>query len=121
LIHGEFYASNVLVQTGEEKRVCAVDWEMAAFGPGLTDLAALTAGSWTDGQRTAIALAYHDALSSTDTSWRPSVQEFLDALDCCRLQAALQWLGWASNWTPPPEHRHDWLGDVLQVISRLRF
>jgi thiamine kinase-like enzyme len=28
-------------------RVCPVDWEMAAVGPGLIDLAALTAGWWT--------------------------------------------------------------------------
>jgi hypothetical protein len=118
-IHGEFYASNVLLQTGEELRVCPVDWEMAALGPGLDDLAALTAGRWTDAQRTVIALAYYDVFLSTDTSWRPSVEEFLNALDCCRIHTALQWLAWAPNWTPPPEHRHDWTDDLLQVISRL--
>jgi aminoglycoside phosphotransferase (APT) family kinase protein len=118
-IHGECYASNVLVQTGDELRVCPVDWEMAAIGPGLMDLAALTAG-WKGEQRTTIALAYYDALLATETGWRPPVQEFLGALDCCRLQAALQWLGWAVNWAPPIEHRHDWLGDVSHVIAGLR-
>src|SRR5262249_18457071 len=35
-IHGEFYASNVLVQElAGELRVCPVDWEMAAVAPGL--------------------------------------------------------------------------------------
>src|SRR5262245_9100719 len=35
LIHGEFYASNILVQErGDKIRVCPVDWEMAATGPG---------------------------------------------------------------------------------------
>jgi hypothetical protein len=48
------------------------------------------------------------------------IHDFLEALDCCRVQVALQWLGWASNWTPPLEHRHDWLGDILQVSARLR-
>jgi len=120
LIHGEFYASNVLVQTGDELRICPVDWEMAAIGPGLMDLAALTAGSWTDEQRTTIALAYYDLLAAAETSWRPLLPEFLTALDCCRLQAALQWLGWAPEWTPPVEHRHDWLSDVSRVIARVR-
>jgi Phosphotransferase enzyme family len=52
-LHGEFYASNVLVvcEEGEGWRVCPVDWEMAAVGPGLIDLAALTAGRWTADER----------------------------------------------------------------------
>src|SRR5207244_7203663 len=67
LIHGEFYPSNILVHeietcrsrlTGDTVRVCPVDWEMAAVGPGLIDLAALTAGAWTDEEKTALALAY---------------------------------------------------------------
>src|SRR5262249_46371623 len=62
-IHGEFYASNVLVQeTATGLRVCPVDWEMAALRPGLIDLAALTAGKWTPDQQEALALAYHAAL-----------------------------------------------------------
>jgi len=40
-IHGEMYASNVLV---DGARVCPIDWEMAAFGPALVDVAALVAG-----------------------------------------------------------------------------
>ena len=58
-IHGEFYASNVLVQETArgELRVCPVDWEMAAVGPGLIDLAALTAGGWTADEKTDLALA----------------------------------------------------------------
>ena len=34
-IHGEFYASNVLVASGQRDRVCPIDWELAAIGPGL--------------------------------------------------------------------------------------
>ncbi len=41
-VHGEFYASNILVSPG---RVCPVDWEMAGIGPGVLDLAAL-ATAW---------------------------------------------------------------------------
>ena len=49
LIHGEFYASNIVVQeTTERCRICPVDWETAAVGPGLIDLAALTSGAWSE-------------------------------------------------------------------------
>src|SRR5205085_230469 len=44
LVHGELYASNVLVAGG---RVAAVDWETAGRGPGILDLAALVTG-WSD-------------------------------------------------------------------------
>ena len=65
LIHGEFYASNILVQeTREGCRIRPVDWEMAAVGPGLIDLAALTSGAWAERERTEMAAAYHDALLS---------------------------------------------------------
>ncbi|HEX2179769.1 MAG TPA: phosphotransferase, partial [Actinomycetota bacterium] len=48
LIHGDFYASNVLTGwTGSGLRVCPVDWERAAIGPGMLDLASLCAG-WDD-------------------------------------------------------------------------
>lgn len=79
-IHGEFYASNVLVQeTADGRRVCPVDWEMAAVGPALIDLAALTAGQWKGEERTALALAYYSALGEPG---RPTPEAFLRALDC---------------------------------------
>jgi hypothetical protein len=52
VIHGEFYASNVLIDDGIDGiRVCPVDWERAAIGPALIDLAALTGGNWTEEQK----------------------------------------------------------------------
>ena len=44
-VHGEFYASNILVSRA---RLCPVDWEMAGIGPGVLDLAAL-ATAWEGG------------------------------------------------------------------------
>jgi len=115
-IHGELYASNVLVQqTSSGRRVCPIDWEMAAIGPGPIDLAALTAGSWSEDDRRAMALAYHAALPAG--TWTAAA--LLDALEYCRLHLAVQWLGWAEGWTPPPEHAHDWLGEALRVAERL--
>jgi hypothetical protein len=116
-IHGELYASNVLIQeSGTDLRVAPVDWEMAAIGPGLVDLAALVAGRWSDEQRTAIVQAYFDGLP------RPLIwdwDEFVRALDYCRLHLAVQWLGWSPDWLPPPEHAQDWLAEAMHLAERL--
>jgi hypothetical protein len=118
-IHGEFYASNVLVQeTGGELRVCPVDWEMAAVGPGLIDLAALTAGGWTDEEKRVLALAYCEVLDR-DGNWPVEPKTFLEALAYCRLHVAVQWLGWSQEWSPPAEHTQDWLGEALHQAEKL--
>jgi aminoglycoside phosphotransferase (APT) family kinase protein len=101
---------------GEGLRVCPVDWEMAALGPGLIDLAALTAGGWTSDEREKLALAYHAALGSHET---PPLDAFLVVLDYCRLHLAVRWLGWSQDWTPPPEHAQDWLGEALGLAEKL--
>jgi hypothetical protein len=117
-IHGEFYASNILVPaTGSKVRVCPVDWEMAALGPGLLDLAALTVGKWQDQERDDIALAYYQALTANKN--RPEHDEFLADLDFCRLHLSLQWLGWSPGWQPPPEHAQNWLREALSLAQKL--
>jgi aminoglycoside phosphotransferase (APT) family kinase protein len=118
-IHGEFYASNVLVaKTQGRLRVCPVDWEMAAWAPGLVDLAALIAGKWTEGEKQTLAMDYHATV--TGARYKSSdVNEFLADLRYCRLHLAVQWLGWAPNWTPPPEHKQDWLGEALHLADEL--
>ena len=114
-IHGEFYASNVLVETSQNAlRICPIDWEMAAIGPGLMDLAALTAGSWSADVRQSLADTYRDA-----TAYSGDDADFCSALDCCRLQLALQWLGWSRDWQPPAAHAHDWLAEALAAAERL--
>ncbi|HWC48858.1 MAG TPA: phosphotransferase [Solirubrobacterales bacterium] len=128
VLHGEFYASNVLVthpncikfpgqepqnlmQFGEGVRVAPVDWELAAVGPGLTDLAALVSG-WPDADRDAIVSAY--AGESGVPSFTPR------DLDLARLQVAIQWLGWAPpSWVPPEGQRHDWLAEALALAEEL--
>jgi Ser/Thr protein kinase RdoA (MazF antagonist) len=113
VIHGEFYASNVLV-AGElpAPRVCPVDWELAAAGPGLVDLAALVSGSWGEEDREAIVSAYRSVVGDDTFS--------SEHLDLCRLHLAIQWLGWAPpSWAPPEGQRHDWLGEALALSERL--
>ena len=118
-IHGEFYPSNVLIQeTAAELRVCPVDWEMAAVGPGLIDLAALTTGRWTEDKRIALAMAYRAELAPNG-GWLPAPETFLAALDYCHLHLAVQWLGWAPDWSPPPEHAQDWLREALRLAEKV--
>ena len=90
-VHGEFYASNVLV-AGD--RIATVDWEMAGVGPGILDVAALVSG-WAGKERSQIIAGYGGVPP--------------EALDAAELHLALQWLGWSPTWTPPPEHARDWL------------
>ena len=115
-LHGELYAANVLVDDAERpRRVAAVDWEQAAAGPGLVDLAALTSGGWRERDRAAIVAAYRAARAAGGA---PEVGG-ADALEACRLHLAMQWLGWAPDWRPPAEHRHDWLGEAAAAARRL--
>lgn len=116
-IHGEYYPSNVLVQPRPDIR--PVDWEMAAVGPGLMDLADLTAGKWSDDERAALADAYFEA--ATRASAGPSDRAgFEEDLNYCRLHRAVQWLGWAHDWSPPADHAQDWLSEALRLARALR-
>ena len=113
IIHGELYASNVLVD-GEAlaPRVCPVDWELAASGPGLVDLAALVSGGWGEEDREAIVSAYRGAAGVA--AFSP------EQLALARLHLAVQWLGWAPpSWTPPQGQRHDWLAEALSLAEGL--
>jgi hypothetical protein len=117
-VHGEFYASNVLVQRdGGRIRIRPLDWEMAGQGPGLLDVGALTAGRWTGEERRRIALAYFDAGPAAVRGG--GREDFLDALAHCRLHLAVQWLGWSGGWTPPAQHAHDWLADARETAQEL--
>jgi hypothetical protein len=119
LVHGEFYASNVLVQeAGGLVRVCPVDWETAAIGPGLVDLAGLVAGGWSARERTALAMDYFEESMAHGARWS-SAEQFLGSLDYCRLHLAVQWLGWSPEWSPPPEHAQDWLHEALDLAEKL--
>jgi hypothetical protein len=116
LLHGEFYPANVLVERGPGGfAVRPVDWEMAALGPGLLDLAALTGGRWTAEARDGMTAAYREALPP-DLRLPPDRLD--EALDDARLVLAVQWLGWARDWTPPPEQAHDWLAEAIGIAAR---
>jgi hypothetical protein len=118
-LHGEFYPSNVLVQRDSGLRICPIDWEIAAIGPGLLDLAALSVGKWTTTERARLAAAYRAVGTGAETAAHLSDTEFARALDFARLHLAVQWLGWEPRWEPPAEHRHDWLAEALALSEDL--
>lgn len=119
LIHGEFFPSNVILRPGKDGwQICPIDWEMAAIGPGLIDLAALTAGNWTREQKRKLVAAYHEAWQLKQ-GWSTSVAELLEAVDYCQLHLSVQLLGWASDWSPPKRHTQNWLGEALRLSGAL--
>jgi hypothetical protein len=119
MLHGEFYASNVIIRDGaEQHRVSPVDWERAAIGPGLVDLAALTSGSWSHAQRRDLAVAYYDVWKRRNPS-APDFKTFVRSLELCRLHVAVQWLGWLPDWSPPPDQRQDWFSEATAAAKRM--
>jgi hypothetical protein len=113
LLHGEFYASNIIIeQQGNECRVCPVDWEMAAIGPALLDVAALASGKWSRRERMQLLDAHHSALPQ-----RLQAKNVVTAFDCCQLHVALQWVGWSQSWSPPEKHANDWLTEAIRISS----
>jgi aminoglycoside phosphotransferase (APT) family kinase protein len=118
LVHGEFYPSNVLVRRrGSRGGICPVDWETAAFGPPLVDLAALSSG-WAPKERRRLEAAYYRTLAHERRSL-PDPRRFQEDLDYCRIHTAVQWLGWSRCWSPPAQHAHDWLAEALGAAERL--
>jgi hypothetical protein len=117
-VHGEFYPSNVLVvRDDRHPRICPIDWEMAAIGPGLIDLAALV-GGWDQQERERLIAAYLSGLPEEGAA-RPAPETLNADLARCRLHLALQWLGWSPDWRPPPEHAHDWIGEASMLVQEL--
>ncbi len=116
-VHGELYASNVIVQRqgSEAAQVKPVDWEMAGTGPFALDLAALVAG-WAEAERRAMSGAFHGALPD-EVGSAISETDLLEAVALCELALALQWIGWASGWRPPAEHRRDWAAEASRLLE----
>ena len=120
VIHGEFYASNVLIERSTaDTHVCPVDWETTGWGCSLIDLAALTAGRWSDSQRNKMVLAYWLALDDQHrTAWR-SLECLQYTLTACRLHLAMLMLGRPVDWQPPAEHKQDWLQHAIELSQRI--
>jgi hypothetical protein len=89
---------------------------MAGVGPALVDLGAL-AGGYDATEREPLTGSYIEGLTAAGGSISPALAEGLAA---CRLDLAIQWLGWSAHWRPPPEHAQDWLDEALALASELK-
>jgi hypothetical protein len=119
LVHGEYYASNVIVPDAPgDRTACPIDWGTAGLGAAGLDLAALTSGRWTPEQRRAMVSAYRQALKAAAGRARP-LDELLREVDLCTLHHAVQWVFWSERWEAPADQRHDWLDAGLAVAKRL--
>ena len=118
-IHGEFYPSNVILRETKRGRViCPVDWELAAIGPALIDLAALTSGDWTADKVGVMITAYREAMT-LEKNGHLSNAELLEGVACCQLHISMQLLGWASDWSPPKRHAQNWLRQAFSLADKL--
>jgi aminoglycoside phosphotransferase (APT) family kinase protein len=118
-IHGEFYPSNVILrETKRGRAICPVDWELAAIGPALIDVAALTSGDWTPDQVQTMIAAYREALKPA-TNGRPSMADLVEGVMCCQLHISMQLLGWACDWSPPKRHAQNWLRQAFSLTDKL--
>jgi hypothetical protein len=116
-VHGELYASNVIVDErgSGTAPVKPVDWEMAGTGPFALDLAALVTG-WEAEEREAMCAAFHEALPG-EAKASLSQEGLREAVALCELALALQWLGWSSDWLAPAEHRRDWAAEAARLLE----
>jgi aminoglycoside phosphotransferase (APT) family kinase protein len=90
-LHGEPYPENVIVAGS---RVCGVDWQSAAIGPGAIDLACLTDGPWP----IEIVDACRDAY--VRDRWPDATpSKFDDTLEAARLYWSMRWLGMEADAT----------------------
>ena len=85
-------------------RVCPSTGRWPRVGPGLLDLAALTPVAGRTSERTELVAGATTTRCRAPAGWAPGRPSSATALDCCRLHLAVQWLGWAADWSPPAEH-----------------
>jgi aminoglycoside phosphotransferase (APT) family kinase protein len=112
LVHGDAFPANVVV--GPQDRVCFVDWELAGKGPGLLDLAALTAGSWTESERDGMLNAYAAGVRDMRGHLPADLRRHLLA---CRILVAVEMIGAMRNWEPPSHQYWDWPRELGKLAA----
>jgi aminoglycoside phosphotransferase (APT) family kinase protein len=96
LVHGHYDAANILVGGGEEAvRICPVDWELAALGSRLFDLATLCDGFQPPGLHR-IWDAYAEAAAEAGLA-TPGRDGLRHLVDCFRLHRVVVWLASAAE------------------------
>jgi thiamine kinase-like enzyme len=98
-------------------RIAVVDWETAAIGPGVIDLAALVEGQWSPDARMALLDGY---LAGRDGRATQSAREetAID-LTCARLHLCLELVALPAAFDPPADQRADWLAKAGRLAEQL--
>ena len=110
VIHGQYFGKNIMLRPEEaEHPVAVIDWETAAVGPGVFDLASISSGKWTADQREAMWLAYaaeYQQATGVPLEW----EAFRRELVAVAVFHALEWLVWWSQHPVPkrfPKFLHE--------------
>jgi aminoglycoside phosphotransferase (APT) family kinase protein len=116
LIHGELYASNILIDDARAPSALRlIDWETTTVACPLLDVAALSSG-WDPASRLRIAQAWARGAERADKRLVQGIDLDRD-LACAHLVLATRWLGWATDWSPPPRERYDWMRELDQAVA----
>ena len=118
LVHGELYASNVLVKRQPLRTrdaVAFVDFETIGTGSAALDLAALVTG-WDLASRRSMCAAY---CAASRRAADLSLTDLMVLVAGARAQLAAQWLGWHESWRPPSVHRRDWAAELQDAAEGL--
>jgi hypothetical protein len=103
LVHGHYEAANILVVAGDaggSVRICPVDWELAALGSRLFDLASLCDGFQPPALHR-IWDAYAEAAAEVGLPTPPR-DRVRHLVDCFRLFRVVAWLASAAEKRYPP-------------------
>lgn len=117
LVHGGYIPWHILVDIKRKPaRVCAVDWESAAFGPTLYDLAYFTHGMEPQSRDRVLDAYRHAAIQHRVPTPDKTRMEFI--VDCLRLHRIFDWLsrGLEKRFS---EAKSAWLVDQAEQLSRL--
>jgi hypothetical protein len=99
LVHGSYRPENILVYgEAEPLRICPIDWELAAVGAPLYDLAFITDG-FKPPERDRLWGAYREQAAAWNLTV-PNREEMRYVVDCFRLHKILKSLGesWAKRF-----------------------
>lgn len=118
LVHGSFRPENVLLDDpSRPSRVCVVDWELAAIGAPLYDLARLCDGF--RGARLDRLLDSYGREAAAHDLPIPGREPLVEALDCFSLQRAVNAIGHALEKGRTRRQVSEWLAYGETVRARL--
>jgi len=113
LVHGAFAPAQILVRKQDEGiRVCPIDWELAAVGSPLYDLAFFSDG-FQPPKLDRIWEAYRQEAMNRDV-FVPDRETMKNVVDCFRLHRVLNWLSHSKERAFPEQKVADLVGMAEQ-------